>query len=135
MAAALAAPLLALYGLAILALPVVAACGAGLAALRRARRSRPAVTALRMDRDGAFHLRLRDGWHPAEWLAAWRGPRWLTLRARLPAVVDSAAVPAGGCVTLTVWQDSLPAPAWRRTCLLVNRRLCRTTVRRAVKTP
>lgn len=93
------------------------------------------VSAIRMDRDGAFHLRLRDGWHPAEWVSAWRGPRWLTLRARLGAVDGDAAARPRRCVTFTVWQDALPAPAWRRTCMLTARRLCRTPSRRAVGAP
>lgn len=135
MAAALAAPLLALRAQAFLAPAVLAAGGAALLALLAVTRSRPGVSALRMDGDGAFHLRLRDGWHPAEWVGAWRGPRWLTLRARLPGAASNGPSSAGRCVTFTVWQDGLPAPAWRRTCLLANRRLCRTTARRAVGTP
>ncbi|ARP80855.1 hypothetical protein CAL12_08380 [Bordetella genomosp. 8] len=132
MAAALASALLALCWQGMLSMSLLAAVGAGLAWQWRAAGQRGAVhasgcvRALRMDRDGAFHLRLRDGWYPAEWTAAWRGPRWLTLQARLGA---------GGSVIFTVWQDALPAPAWRRTCLLTARRLCRTPLRRAVGTP
>lgn len=120
---------------AVLSLAVLAACGAAVAGVLAARRSRPAVSAIRMDRDGAFHLRMRNGWTPAEWVAAWRGPRWLTLRARLPGQVCNTTNAADGYVTFTVWQDGLPAPAWRRTCVLANRRLCRTPARRAVGTP
>lgn len=135
MAAALAAPSLALYGRELPAPALLAAGAAAIAGVLAVRRCRPAVRAIRMDRDGAFHLRMRDGWYPAEWVAAWRGPRWLTLRARLPRPVCNSAVPACGCVTFTVWQDGLHASAWRRTCLLASRRLCRAPARRAARTP
>ncbi|OZI23369.1 hypothetical protein CAL26_07885 [Bordetella genomosp. 9] len=148
MAAALVSALSALRWQGMLSVSLLAVVGAILgvaagAALLWRRRSagRPgashAVRAVRMDRDGAFHLRLRDGWYPAEWTAAWRGPRWLTLRARVGARGAGGGSPSslGRCVTFTVWQDALPAPAWRRTCMLTARRLCRTPSRRAVGTP
>jgi hypothetical protein len=109
-------------------------CGAALAgALVRARR-RPPVTALRMTRDGAFYVRLREGWRPVDWVARWRGPRWLTLRASLPGAFCNGPGRSRRHVTFTVWQDGLPPPAWRRVCLLTNRRLCRSPGRRAAGT-
>lgn len=143
--AVMAAILFALHSLADVAAPALAASAVAAAVaaflyVRSARHSKNAVSAVRMDRDGAFHLRMRSGWRPAEWIALWRGPRWLTLQARLPAE------PAGFCngrphagrprrqlVLFTIWQDRLPAPAWRRACLLVNRRLCRTPAARAAR--
>ncbi|ANN66223.1 hypothetical protein [Bordetella bronchialis] len=143
--AALASAWAGLYWQAPFTLPVLAAAGCALAAVATlaARIARPAgrrsargaVRAVRMDRDGAFHLRMRDGWHPVEWVAAWRGPRWLTLRARLTGGICNAPAVRRPCVTFTVWQDALPAAAWRRTCLLVNRRLCRSPVGRPVGAP
>ncbi|WP_157664492.1 hypothetical protein [Bordetella genomosp. 9] len=116
----------------------LAACGVALAlaalagCLRGPLRRRRAVRAIRIDRDGTVHLRMRQGWQPADWVALWRGPRWLTLRARLhagaehdPAAGEAATPPRFHFVTLTVWRDALPAPAWRRVCLLASRRLRR----------
>lgn len=94
-------------------------------------RDRRVVSAIRMDRDGSFHLRLRGGWQPAEWVGLWRGPRWLTLRVRLPAGLCNAQAGVARHITFTVWQDRLPAPAWRRICLFANRRLCRDPAARA----
>ncbi|HTJ99692.1 MAG TPA: hypothetical protein VL522_08720 [Bordetella sp.] len=136
MAAALATALLALYWQAVLSVAALLLLGALAAAgAWFMMRARPAVRAIRMDRDGAFHLRMRNGWHPAEWIAASRGPRWLTLVARLPAGSCNGPAATTGNVTFTVWQDGLPAQAWRRTCMLANRRLCRTPSRRTVGTP
>jgi hypothetical protein len=131
-AAVAAAVLFSLHGLAFpLTLAFIVAAGFFAFRGQVSRRACRAVSAIRMDRDGAFHLRTRNGWQPAEWLGSWRGPRWLTLRARLPAGVCNGAAVAGRHVTVTVWQDALPTPAWRRACLLVNRRLCRTPSARA----
>uniref|UniRef100_UPI0039EEFAF4 hypothetical protein n=1 Tax=Bordetella sputigena TaxID=1416810 RepID=UPI0039EEFAF4 len=158
LASAVAAALLALSWQGVLSLPLLAAAALLVAVLaivtsaravprrsgiRGRRPTRPRrlvaphgpVSAVRMERDGTFYLRLRNGWHPAEWVSAWRGPRWLTLRARVQAAAGDAAASPRRCVTFTVWQDALPAPAWRRTCMLTARRLCRTPSRRVVGAP
>jgi hypothetical protein len=91
------------------------------------------ASALLVARDGAFHVRLPQGWLPLELQRAWRGPRCLTLRGRIPAAACNAeaAASAGAdrYVTLTLWQDALGQSAWRRACLLSGRRMRRVASR------
>jgi hypothetical protein len=113
----------------------MAAALAGAGALATTRR--PAVTALRLASDGAVYLRLRAGWRPVELTHAWRGGRWLTLRGRLPAALCNTVTAAGANVTanvtFTLWRDALAAPAWRRSCVLIGRRLRRVAGRPRVE--
>lgn len=121
----------ALYCLALPPLLLAGLCGAALLCALMWARPRSPVSAVKMTRDGAFYVRMREGWRPVEWVARWRGPRWLTLRARLPDAFCNGPGRPGRHVTFTVWQDGLPPSAWRRVCLLTNRRLCRSPGRRA----
>jgi hypothetical protein len=100
---------------------LAAAGGIGTAAVRARFRGRMPVSALRMSRDGAFDLRMQGGWRPVEWVGRWRGPRWLTLRGRVPAASGNGA-DLSDHVTFTVWQDALPPSAWRRVSLFTSRR-------------
>lgn len=116
--------------------PAVLAAGAsaGLYALRFWADSRRArASGLLLTHSGAVYLRMPEGWRPVALCQAWRGWRCLTLRGRLPAPVCNKRADRNGDVTLTLWQDALAPEAWRRTCLLIERRLRRVAPRRPVE--
>ncbi len=105
--------------LAWLGLPPGLAALLGLAAIAAGAPRAAAVRALLFTADHAPYVRMRQGWRPLALRAATRGWRSLALQGELPAPY------APRRVAFTVWQDALPAPAWRRVSLLSHRRLRR----------
>ncbi|WP_454691019.1 hypothetical protein [Achromobacter aloeverae] len=86
----------------------------------------PAVRALLFTADHALYVRQRRGWRPLALRAAARGWRCLALQGDLPAPLSPRRGPwRAHRVAFTVWQDALPASAWRRLNLLSHRRLRR----------
>jgi len=82
-----------------------------------------AVRALLFTADQALYIRARQGWRPLSLRAATRGWRCLALQGDLPAPLSRRPSPRR--VSFTIWQDALPAPAWRRLNLACQRRLRR----------
>jgi len=107
---------------------VLAAIVLGMPAMMR---QASAVRALLFTADHALYIRARQGWRPLSLRAATRGWRCLALQGDLPApLCRRAGRPHLGFtstrrVSVTIWQDALPAPAWRRLNLACQRRLRR----------
>ncbi|MFC4274971.1 hypothetical protein [Achromobacter aloeverae] len=125
-----------------LGLPAGSACLLALAAVAgaatSARARKPAVRALRYTADHALYVRQPWGWRPLALRAVARGWRCLALQGDLPAPLSPRVGPwRARRVSFTVWQDALPAPAWRRLSLLSHRNLRRARVRgrQAPRTP
>ncbi|OWT77498.1 hypothetical protein CEY04_16275 [Achromobacter sp. HZ28] len=102
--------------------------------LRRA----AAVRALLFTADHALYIRggrgtgrvsgqeTRHVWRPLTLTAATRGWRCLALQGDLPASLSPRLGPfKARRVSFTIWQDALPAAAWRRLNLSCQRRLRR----------
>lgn len=111
---------------------VLAAVVLGMPAMLRqafALRRGPAVRALLFTADHALYIRARQGWRPLSLRAATRGWRCLALQGDLPVGLSRPACDSGPFstrrVSFTVWQDALPAPAWRRLNLSCQRSLRR----------
>lgn len=87
----------------------------------------PPVSGLLITRGGALYLRMNGKWQPVVVVSIWPGLRWLTLRVQLPVGITPVGITLDNffrrtSLTFTVWQDALPASAWRRVCLLTARR-------------
>lgn len=97
------------------------------------RRAAP-VRALSFTADHALYIRggrgvaphAHQGWRPLALRAATRGWRCLALQGDLPASLSPRLGPFHARrVSFTIWQDALPAAAWRRLNLSCQRRLRR----------
>jgi len=82
---------------------------------------------MRLAADAIGHWSLQAGsdWRAVSLSQFWRGPCWTTLAL---APIDEP----GKAVMLTVWRGAVPAPDWRRLCVLLRSRPVRTArVKRA----
>ncbi|ALM83950.1 hypothetical protein [Bordetella sp. N] len=84
------------------------------------------VRAVMFTADHALYVRLPQGWRPLALRGVARGWRCLALQGDLPAPLGLQRGPFKGFprqrrISFTVWQDALPASAWRRLNLLSQR--------------
>jgi hypothetical protein len=123
----------AVCALAWLGLPASLAMLLGLAAMAFAMAPQAAaacatrVSAVLFTSDHAMYVRLPLGWRPLSLRGVTRGWRCLALRGELSAPLrPRRAGLHSRQVAFTVWQDALPASAWRRLNMLSQRSVRRT---------